>query len=321
VTGGGVIGALTTQQDNEARLNLAQSIDVRYTGVTNWSFYLRGDWEQNRANMNLLQANPPAAPSTVLTNDWHQGVQKYTIGANWYPLRGLNLAAQYYHKFDDNNYENVTPTPTAYPGFIAEQNFNVDDVNFRVTCRPLSQLTLVSRYDFKYSTVTMQGFGLGTIESGNATTHMFGESVSWTPFNRVYLELGANYVLDTTHTPADTLNEAPIAGIPISGVVQSSKNDYYTVNAMLGYAINDKTQVSLNYVYYRSSDYSDNSTIGLPYGAGGEEHSVTTTLTRQITQKIKWALQYSFASYRDDLFGGNLDYTAHTVLTSVQYRF
>ncbi len=67
----------------------------------------------------------------------------------------------------------------------------------------MPQLSLVSRYDFQYSTVNMRGGVLANMQSGNTTTHMFGESLSWTPLNRLYLELGANYVLDTTHTPAE----------------------------------------------------------------------------------------------------------------------
>jgi hypothetical protein len=321
VTGAGTIGALTSQSDTDSELNIAQSLDAHYNGVTNWAFYVRGDWEENGANLGLLQATLPAAPSTLVNQDLHQDVQKYTVGANWYPMRGLNFAAQYYHKIDDNNYENATPAPTAYPGFIGQENFITDDANFRVTCRLIPQVTLVSRYDFQYSTVDMRGFGLDQIQSGNTTTHMFGESLSWTPLNRLYLELGANYVLDTTHTPADSLNEPPIAGVPITGVVQPAKNDYWTFNGSAGYAIDDKTQVSLSYVYYRASDYSDNSAISLPYNAGGEQHTVSAKLQRQITKRIRWALTYSFASYRDDLFGGNLSYTANSAFSSIQYRF
>ncbi len=75
------------------------------------------------------------------------------------------------------------------------------------------------------------------------------------------------------------------------------------------------------YTYYRAADYTDNSAAGLPLGAGGERHNVSATLRRQITRKMSWALSYGFAYYRDQLFGGNLDYRAHTILSSVQYRF
>jgi hypothetical protein len=320
-TGNGVIGALTSNAETESTINLAESLDVRYNGITNVVFYIRADWEENRANVAELSQTLPALPVPALMNNWHEDLQKYSIGANWYPLRGLNFAAQYYHKLDENNYENPPAATPTYPNFIVQENFIVDDVNFRVSWRPSYQITLVSRYDFQTSAIDMQGGGLSAIESGKNLTQMFSESLSWTPLNRIYLELGLNYVLDTTHTPADSLTEAAAGGVPITGVVQPSQNNYWTVNGSVGYAINDKTEVSATYVYYRASDYSDNSAIGVPYGAGGEQHNVSAKLQRQINKRLRWALTYSFASYRDDLFGGNIDYTAQSVFSSVQYRF
>jgi hypothetical protein len=310
VAGNNVIGALNSFGDNEARLDVAESLDARYTGFTNWVLYLRGDLEQNRDNLELT-----TAPAAQLTNLWHQNVQKYTAGANWYPLQGLNFAAQYYHKIDDNNYENTTPTPTAYPAFISQENFKTDDANFRVTWRPFSQLTLVSRYDFQYSTIDMAGFGLAEIQAANNITHQVGETVSWTPLTRLSLTLAGNYVMDHTHTPAET-QTAP------TGIVEESKNDYWTANATVTLALDNKSQLRVGYVFYRAADYVDNSGIGgLPYGAGGEQNTVTASLDRQITRRLKWTIHYNFTKYTDQLFGGNLDYTAHTILSSVQYRF
>ncbi len=314
-TPGGVstVGALTSNRDNENQLNFAESLDARYVGVTNWVLYARGEWEENRALLDQFTGTTPI-PAELVDQDWHQLMQKYSIGANWYPQRGLNFAASAYHKIDNNNYNiDFTLTPAAYPGFIQRQNFITDGANFRATWRPLSQLTLVSRYDFAYSTVDMQGYQLQLIPIANTTTHMFGETVSWTPLNRLYVQAGANYVLDTTHTPTENLT---------GGIVGKSQNDYWTFNSQVGYAFDDKTDAQVGYTYYRSADYADNSLLGgVPYGAGSEEHIVTATLGRQIRRNLHATVRYGYTSYRDQLFGGNTDYRAHTILASLQYRF
>ena len=322
VAGVNTVGGLNSFQDQENKLNVGESLDWRYTGITNWVFYLRGDWEENRSRLNQFSGAAPIPPN-IQNQEWFQMRQKYSVGANWYPLRGLNFAASCYHEIDDNSYNNAFPIqPSAtYPGYIQIENFITDGANLRATWRPSSYLSLVSRYDFKYSTIDMEGGlvgGAGTpaallVPVANTTEHMFGETVTLTPLPRLYIQTGLNYVFDTLHTPAEN---------QLGGLIQKSQNDYWTLNLLSGYAFDDKTDIQAGYTYYRSSDYSDNSAIGgVPYGAGGEQNIVTVTLRRQIRRDLRATLRYGYTSYRDQLFAGNLDYQAHTILASMQYRF
>jgi hypothetical protein len=323
-TVGGVntVGPQNSFQDQESKLNIAESLDWRYVGITNWVFYARGQWEENRSRLNQA-SGAVAIPPSILNQIWYQTMQKYSAGANWYPLRGLNFAASFYHEIDNNNYDNAIPaqpSPT-YPGFIRQENFITDGTSVRGTWRVNSRLAFVSRYDFKYSTVDMQGGLAGGVAAtptqlipiAYTTEHMFGETISLNPLARMYLEAGVNYVLDTTHTSAEAQT---------GGVIQKSQNDYWTFNLLAGYSFDDKTDIQIGYTYYRSADYSDNSAIGgVPYGAGGEENMVTVTLGRQIRRNLRGTLRYGYTSYRDQLFAGNIDYQAHTILGSLQYRF
>jgi hypothetical protein len=329
------LSAFTIDSDNESQVNAAQSLDARYVGITNFVFYVRNEWEENRDAMgqSLGAQTNTVANDLLFLGSWHQLSQKYTGGINWYPERGLNLALQYYHKIDENSYENNTPpdstagsaagaTPLLnYPGFMKQENFITDDANFRVTWRPCSKLTTVTRYDFQYTTVDFQGaqyavgVQLAQIPSAQTITHMIGETVSWTPINRLYTELGLNYVLNTTHTGAEGLTGA------LGGVVLASQNNYWTFNTMAGYAFDDKTDVRATYTYYRSDDYTDNSALTVPYGAGGEEHTFGVTLGRKFTKTMSGTLGYTFQQYRDQLFGGLLNYQSSTILATVKYRF
>ena len=331
----GTLGVRTVNSDSESQINGAEALDIRYVGITNWVFYVRTEWEENRDSLGQSSGaiTNNAFNLLIYNGAWHQVSQKYAAGANWYPQRGLNFATQYYHKIDVNNFENNTPygglgdpvPPNQYPGFMRKEIFITDDANFRVTWKATKDLSLVSRYDFKYSTVDMQGGNpnqtatiagtpLQLVPVANTTQHIFSETVSWTPINRFFTQFGANYTLNSTHTGAETWPST-------LGVILKSQNDYWTLNTLMGYAINDKTDIRASYTYTRSADYSDNSSLGLPLGAGGEDHSASATLGRQIRKNLHGSLKYTYMNYRDQLFGSNLNFQSHGILATFQYRF
>lgn len=309
-------------------LFVSEALDVRYTGITNWTFYARGEFSQDRAELNeTFRTNVTTAPNIFRETDWDRNRQRYSVGANWYPLRSLNFAAQYYHKTSDNDYNSPLdsssnshlPLPNGngdrYPGYLGHQEFDVDDANFRVTWRLLPTLSLVSRYDFQLSTVHTRPDELTEIESGNTKRHIFAETLSWTPINRLYMQLGGNYVLQNTHTPAEELSGA------MAGVVLSSPADYWSINTAVGYALDNKTDLQTTYSYFRSANFVDNSDVGLPFGAGATQNMVGASLSRQISKSLKWTLRYAFSSYRDQTYGGQWNYDAHGILSTLQYRF
>ncbi len=85
--------------------------------------------------------------------------------------------------------------------------------------------------------------------------------------------------------------------------------------------MDNKTDLSVSYFYYRADDYVDNSFAGVPYGAGGQEHSVTATLTRRMSERVRLSLKYGYFRYMDSAFGGNADFGAHLIYASLRYRF
>jgi hypothetical protein len=316
----GVVYPLNYGTSDTGETDVLQSLDLRYTGVTNWAFYARTEFAENQGTINQWSDTPASvlltsyAP-TYANTDWSEVVQKYTIGANWYPLRHLNFGFQYYHKVDGNRYDYIDSSSAAqYPSFLGVQNFYVDDFNFRANWRICPQLSIVTRYDFELASVETQPFGLPKIDSGDETKHMISETLSWTPLNRMYVQVGVNYVLDHTITPAqyDTA---------VSGIILESRNNYYTGNCTVGYALDKKTDLAASYSYYRSDDYMDTAPAGLPLGAGGRETNISATLRRQINQRWSASVRYAFADYNDQLFGGVLNFKANSVLATLRFRF
>ena len=94
-----------------------------------------------------------------------------------------------------------------------------------------------------------------------------------------FLQAGLNYVLSATHTPASDVTEA----------ILDSQNNYWTLNFSSGLVLDDKTDLNISYLYYLSGDYVNNSPLGVPYGAGSEEHAVTAT-------NLKYQQEHAFGS-------------------------
>lgn len=294
-------------------IEVAERLEARYVGLTNWVFYARGDWIEGQGNLNELLLEPASSTIDYAQNqDYSRTTQKYTVGANWYPTRRLNIDWQYYHKIHNDNYTYFTDV-SYLP--ITDNDFYTDDANVRVTLRPLNNLTLVSRYDIQLSSIHQTTAGLSEVGSARVRSHVISESITWFPFSRLYFQPSVNYVLDKTDTPAQD------TGGSAAKLIQSAKNNYLDASLMAGYAFNAKTDLQAQYFYYHANNYVDNSLYGLPYGAGVEENGVTVTLIRRINPHLRWTLRYGFFNNRDQATAGRNDYTAHLVYTSMQYRF
>jgi len=300
-------------------LDVSERLELRYVGVTNWVFYARGDWTQGDGDLRESGGVTVDLPVLRYTEDtiW---IQKYTVGATWYPLRRVNVDAQYYHKQRRNSYDHeIDSTPNndiadRYPAYLRRHKFDTDDANVRFTWRPVNKLSLITRYDFQYSTIDTQPdslSGLSEIQSSEVTSHIFAENITWVPWSRIYLQAGFNYVISETDTPADRYTEA----------ILDSENNYWSLTFTTGFALDQKTDLQVSYFYYQADNYVDNSADGVPYGVGAEEHTVTCGVVRKIRENIRLSLKYGFFTWDDETSGGNNNYDAHMVYSSLQYRF
>ncbi len=322
-TGVNPSGSFTGNTDGD-RLDVRERLDLRYTGVTNWVFFARGEWTQGEGNTEERGGIGPTAPIARETEDT-RFFQKYSAGAKWYATRSFSIDAGGYYKLNAYDYDHsLDSTPNAsanrYPAYLVMQDFETYDGNVRVTLRPLKNLTLVSRYEYQLSTINTKpdsASGLGRVESSEMTSHIIAQNVSWTPWSRLYLQAGFNYVLSETKTPASRFVPEDLAAAPIL----DAQNNYWTLNFSSGLVLDDKTDLNVGYSYYRADNFQDNASVGVPYGTGAEEHGVTATLTRRLTQNLRLTLKYGYFHYEDETSGGHNNYQAHYVSSGLQYRF
>jgi hypothetical protein len=300
---------------------VSQRLEVRYTGIRNIVLYARGDWLQGEGDLTEREIDlHSGAVELERRTDDTRFTQKYTLGANWYPARVVSFGGQYYRKMRDVDYAHPvdsTPPPgnNLYPALITAQNFTTDDVNFRVTLRPVNGVTLVTRYDFQLSTIDTEKELLAKIESGNLTSHILSQNITWMPMHRLYLQAGVNYVLDRLDTPA---TEVLVDGVPL---VPKVRNDYWNSTFSAGYALSDKTDVNANYFYYFADNYINNALVSQPYGADNREHAVTVAVNHKFRENLRGTVKYGFFNFRDRTSGGHNDFDAHLVYSGLQYRF
>jgi len=306
-------------------INVRERLDLNYSGVTNSVFYLRGEWVEGSGNLTehggLGQVNGFGVPPVQRQTDDSRFFQKYSAGVRWYPIRRVVLDVGGYYKINSYDYNHlVDSTPNnstsgnRYPAYLVMQDFETYDGNIRLMLRPWQNVTLVTRYEYQLSTIHTEPdpvSGLTDLESSTMTSQIIAQDVSWTPWSRLNLQVGFNYVLSETKTPASEYTRA----------ILNSQNNYWTLNFSSTFVLDDKTDLSVGYLYYQADDYQDNSNYGVPYGAGADEHGITANIIRRISKNLQLSLRYGYFHYNDVTFGGNDDYTTQLVYSSLRYRF
>ncbi len=318
---GGVSTPFSARSDR-GLLDVRERLDLRYTGLTNLVLYGRGEWTEGDGNLKEFGGVTVSGPAIINreTED-SRFFQKYSAGARWYPTRRVTVDVGGYYKLNKYDYDyrqdstpNIAGSLNRYPAFLVMQNFETYDGNLRLTLRPWQNVTLVSRYEYQLSTIHTKPdavSGLADVKSSEMTSHIFAQNISWSPWSRLCLQLGFNYVLSKTETPASDFTQT----------ILDAQNNYWTLNFSSGLVLDDKTDLNLSYFYYQADNYRDNSTVGVPYGVGAEEHGITATLVRRLTRNLRLTLKYGYFDYADVTSGGNRNYQAHMVFSSLQYRF
>ena len=294
-------------------LTVSEALEARYTGVTNWVFYTRGEWSEGDG---YLREN--STPVIIRSTDSERFTQKYTVGFNWYPLRRLHFSGQYYRKSAENDYTHPTDSTVntlvsgnRYPAYLREHSFHTDDFNLRGTWRPRPNFTSVTRYDYQISTINTRGDNLASVESGKTTAHLLSQALTWAPWSRLLMQGTFTYALDATTTPASG----------ITATVTDARNDYWQTTAALTFVVDDHTDLQASYFYYRANNFINNSGVSMPYGTSANDHTVNLGLSRNFSRTLRGTLSYGFFRHRDETSGGFDNFDAHLIFSSLTYRF
>jgi hypothetical protein len=312
-----------TGESERGLLDVRERLDLTYKGITNWVLHARAELAQGEGDLEETGGLGPVGgiggPSIQRGTDDSRFFQKYNAGARWYPARMLTLDIGGYYKNNRYDYEHDLDSTSndganRYPAYLTMHEFATYDGNVRLTLKPLRNLSLVGRYEYQASTVDTRPdsiSGLREVESSEMRSHILAGDINWSPWSRLYFQLGANYVRSETETPAARVTQALL----------DAQNNYWTLNLSSGLVLDDKSDIKVGYFYYLADNFEDNSEFGLPLGMSAEEHGVTASYTRRLSKSLRLNVRYGYFRYDDETFGGSRDYESHMVFSSVQYRF
>ena len=310
------------------------ALDIRYTGFSDLVLYAKGEWGRTNENLTWLDTTAlNKTPRSRLDDNIETDSMEYTVGANYYPCHGLSFSLQGLYSERNQSFDPTGNSGTgtqklgsqSMTAVMLEHDTQIEDVNLRMTWRPLSNLTLVTRYDFGqtqfYNRGTNWAPGLpgsspsganiyGLIESGSVNCNILSESVTWYPMDRFYVQGTASFVWAHTNTN-------------FTGITDSSDN-YFSGSLTAGYAIDDRTEITGSLTYYGGNNYQA-AAASMGYGLNTQEYCASLGLTRKLTPNMIWSLRYAFITSNTDptpdQSGGLNDFTAQMVSTGLQVRF
>lgn len=293
----------------------AESIDARYTGVEDWTFGAKAEWVQGSGDLDEEFYNHHTHEVTVdRRSDDVRETQKYSLNANWYAQPGLTFAAQYYFKGQQNDYDPVRDNTentgsNRYPGYLTNQDFEMHDLNVRMSWRPAAGLNLVTRYDYQTSEILTQAPVLAMVTSGTLDSSIISQSVTWTPTTKLYLNGAINVTKDSLEVPVTADN-----------YLQNGDNDYMNMSLGGGYAIGKKDNVSVDMTYFKADNFVS-TTETLPLNNSQETRAGYVTWVRRQSEALVYTVKYGYVTNDDETNAGLNDFNAHVLYARVQFRF
>ncbi len=298
---------INSSQDKQS---LEETLGVRYTKIPFTTLYAEGRLTEQQIDLNEHDATFRRQTDTDIFR------QDYRVGFNTSPWRRVNLAGRYRYAFYQNDYDHTVDTEPGYPAFITAQDFTTEEVMGKLTVRPLSMLSVALQYqlvatDIKTGTAAIPLLvPKGSRYSGNYDANIYSISATVTPISRLYLT-GLFSFQDTRTVTLG--NETP-------SVIEYKGNVYTAVGAA-GFALDNKTDLTVEYSYSRSDNFTDNSADGLPLGLDFHRHGLIAGIRRKITKNIEARLRYGWYEYVESSSGGINNYIAHLGSASCTIRF
>jgi hypothetical protein len=291
----------------------SEAIEVRYTGKPNWTYSAEAEFVQGSGDLEEERMIHHTGALTIdRDSEIKRSSQKYSFTSNWYAKPGLTFAVQYYHKIKANEYDavrdNTVSTSDRYPAYITDQDFETDDFNVRVSWRPASLLSFVTRYDYQESVITSKEAGLAAGESSDYVSHIISQSATWSPTGRLYVTGNVNVTFDQLATPAYAF-------------VKQGDNNYVNGSLGGGYALAKLDDLYFDYAWFRADNFIDNSATSLPYGLSQKQQTASVTWVRRQNEHLTFTVKYGYITNRDDTYAGMNDFDAHTIYGKVQYHF
>jgi hypothetical protein len=306
------LAAIATRTSKES---IGGNIGARFIGIPFTTLYAEAKWTGDDYNLRQTQTGT-GVTQIDLDQDDDVFAQQYTVGFNSAPIRRVTLSGYYRYSNNNHDYTYNKDVPDGYPGFLTGQEFANNEVMARLNYRPFKQVTLGLQYRYINSDIhnSNMASGGGFVPAGSVlaseyNANIFTVTATWSPLERLYLTGSAS--LQYTETAAYDNGSDTVT--PYTGNIN-------TYMAGLGYAIDEKSDVNVDYVI-ASAQNAAGAPGGLPLGWNYHTQSVNVGLTRRINDRLVARLRYGFYSYHQQSGGSQDNYWANMVSASCTARF
>ena len=307
---------------NSDTLTLGEGFEVRYNGMKQASIYLSGSWEQTDADLSETQVDRSTEEIDLdRDTDAKREREEYALGFQWYPTTRSNASVRYQYRIDETRFDHrgdstLDVGADRFPAFLRALDVVYDSLSMRCSWRTAeSRFRLTGRYELRHSERTSVSAGLAEVSAAKTRQNILGAVVTWTPNPAVHINASADYVTNVTDTPADELTG------PAANTVTEFDSDYWHGALHSGVALDENTEVNLQYYFYLADNYDDNSVASQPYGSHIGEHGGVVTLSRKLSEQHSWSVMYGFVTAEDNESGGRNDYDVHLLSMRAQLEF
>ena len=306
------IGSNTIYNTETDKRSLNETFGMRYIGIPFTTVYAEGNLaqEQTSYRWNDLKFDMNGAANMVeQVNAQREAVK---VGFNTSPISRTTFSTYYRHSISDEYYDYRTTEENLFN----TQKKTSDEFVTKLTLRPTSRVMVALQYRLAVSDIYLDSVANSADPkggySGNYQSSTYTISTTVTPINRLYVTGLLSY--QDTKTACQYNGALYIA--PYRGNV-------YTALTSIGYAIDDKTDITAGYDFSYQNNFNSSVAAGSGYNYLTDDrcHSIKAGLKRKINKNMTTNIQYEYDENVESSTGGINNYRANVVTAACVIRF
>ncbi|HKQ40413.1 MAG TPA: hypothetical protein VJ063_20245, partial [Verrucomicrobiae bacterium] len=302
-----------TLDANLHKHTLEESAQLQYTGVPFTSFFVEGRLAQERYG--TIEQDVGGGHPFERDTDAKSDLADWRVGFQSSPRRMVSFGAHYRSRDKDTRYHDRVDDTEGYPGFFRDRKIDTEEIEARVSLRPLRWLKTTFTYqlvdtDFDSNTDPAAGATPGGwVHAGKFNADVYGVNLILTPFSRWYFSGTFNFYDSRSGSEHNDVRS-----------IAAYRGEIYSVLASASYALSTNTDLTASYSFSRADYGQNNFGAGLPLGIDYDWHAVQGGIARRF-RRATVNLQYAFYQYMEPTSGGFNDYTAHGVFTTLNLHW
>jgi hypothetical protein len=299
-------------------------LDVRYTGIKDVALYFNGSQrsltgtERDTSHYNFLTAQS----GTLANNNVSEDHGDYALGGNWRQSRFLTVRGELFQKSHQNESAGFGPNVGDY--YLVDNHFR--GVKLTGVINPVATLAFTARYVHQTGKMRVTGFlpTYPAFDSGHAQNDTVAGTIDWNPSKQVYAQANVNVVynnLNTIYPRAGlTVATATVSAFDTNRVLQNSKNNYVTASFLLGFVLDQHTDLQAQYTDYRANNGNPASAaLTMPFGVAAHDYLATVGIKHQFSDKLVINAKIGYTDRHNDTTGGLTNYRGPMAYLSIEH--